>query len=198
MNTRYIPCVAYRRTEQVEARLEASREAVLAAGLTLLGAGGWTAVTVRAVADAAGVATGSLYARFPGGKDDLGVEMFRAAAAREVAAVESAPDVPTAVEVFARRALARPRLAFALLVEPAAPAVEAERLVFRRAHRDVFARLVAATTGRSTDDVAVLVAAAAIVGAVGEALVTPVAKAALVPALVELCVRALPSTVEVP
>ena len=38
--------MAYRRTEQVEARLEASREAVLAAGLTLLADGGWAAVTV--------------------------------------------------------------------------------------------------------------------------------------------------------
>jgi AcrR family transcriptional regulator len=190
--------MAYRRTAQVEARLAASREAMVRAGLALLAAGGWPAVTVRAVAEQAGRSTGSVYARFPGGKDDLDVAMFRAAAAREVEAVTAAADVPTAVEVFARRASRRPRLAFALLAEPASAAVEAERLVFRRAHRDVFARLVAASTGRPADDVAVIVAAAAIVGAVGEALVTPVAAPELVPALVELCVRALPSTVEVP
>jgi AcrR family transcriptional regulator len=196
MNRRYIPSVAYRRTAQVEARLTAAREAVLHAGLTLLGEGGWSAVTVRAVADAGGFSTGSIYTRFPGGIDDLRVALFRAAAAREVAAVAAAPDVAGAVDVFARRALARPRLAFALLAEPASAAVEEERLVFRRTHRDVFVRLIASATGRDPGDVTVAVAAAAVVGAVGEALVSPVAPAReLVPALVELCVRALPAPV---
>jgi AcrR family transcriptional regulator len=190
--------MAYRRTAQVEARLAASREAMIRAGLVRLADGGWPAVTVRAVAEQVGRSTGAVYARFPGGKDDLDVAMFRTAAAREVDAVAAGSDVRAAVEVFARRALARPRLAFALLAEPASAAVEAERLVFRRAHRDVFARLVATSTGRPENDVAVTVAAAAIVGAVGEALVTPVAPAELIPALVELCARALPSTVEAP
>jgi AcrR family transcriptional regulator len=185
----------------VEARLEAAREAVLTAALALLADGGWSAVTVRAVAEESGLSTGSVYARFPGGKDDLGVALFRAAAAREVEAVAAAPDVPAAVEVFARRALARPRLAFALLVEPASEAVETERLVFRRAHRAEFARLVADATGRSRDDTPVVVAAAAIVGAVAEVLVTPLTSrrsSDVIPALVELCVRALPSTLEAP
>jgi AcrR family transcriptional regulator len=193
--------VAYRRTPQVEARLEAAREAVMAAALTLLAEGGWSAVTVRGVAEQAGLSIGSVYARFPGGKGDLGVELFRAAAAREVEAVTAAPDVPTAVDVFARRALARPRLAFALLAEPASEAVEAERLVFRRAHRAQFARLVADATGRRGDDTAVVVAAAAIVGAVGEVLVAPLTTGRstdVIPALVELCVRALPSPLEAP
>jgi hypothetical protein len=105
------------------------------------------------------------------------------------------------VEVFARRALSRPRLAFALLAEPASEAVEAERLVFRRAHRAEFARLVADATGRERDDVAVVVAAAAVVGAVGEVLVTPLTSRRatdVIPALVELCVRALPAPLETP
>jgi AcrR family transcriptional regulator len=188
--------VAYRRTAQVEARLEASRESVLAGALALLADGGWSAVTLRAVAERAGLSTGSVYARFPGGKDDLAVAVFRTAAQREVAAVAGTADVRAAVETFARRALARPRLAFALLAEPAPEAVETERLAFRRAHRDVFAGLVAATTGRARDDVAVVVAAAAIVGAAGEALVTAIPPADLVPTLVELCVRALPAPLE--
>jgi AcrR family transcriptional regulator len=193
--------VAYRRTAQVEARLSAAREAVLDAGLSLLASGGWAAVTVRGVAEEAALSTGSVYARFPGGKDDLGVALFRTAAAREVEAVEAAPDVAAAVEAFARRALARPRLAFALLVEPASEAVEAERLVFRRAHRAVFARLVATATRRRRDDIAVVVAAAAIVGAVGEVLVTPLTSRRehdVIPALVELCVRAIPVPLEAP
>ena len=38
-----------------------------------------------------------------------------------------------------RRALAAPPRAYALLAEPVDPAVEAERLIFRRAYADVFA-----------------------------------------------------------
>src|SRR3712207_6986868 len=44
------------------------------------------------------------------------------------------------VEVFVRRALAEPVRAYALIAEPVDPAVEAERLTFRRAYADLFAR----------------------------------------------------------
>lgn len=80
-----------------------------------------------------------------------------------------------AVAVFSRRALARRGLAYALLAAPSDPAVEAERLVFRRRYRDVFAALV-----REGIDAGLLpmqdamVAAAALTGAIGEVLVGPV------------------------
>ena len=68
--------------------------------------------------------------------------------------------------MFARRALAGRRMAWALIAEPVDPAVEAERLVFRRAYADVFrARL----DGHPQPDLV----AAALVGALAEALVGP-------------------------
>ena len=43
------------------------------------------------------------------------------------------------------RALAEPVRAYALIAEPVDPAVEAERLTFRRAYADLFARALRAT-----------------------------------------------------
>jgi hypothetical protein len=78
------------------------------------------------------------------------------------------------VEAFARRALAGRRLAWALIAEPVDPLVEAERLVFRRAYRDAFATLV--RQGVASGELPpqnVELTSAAIVGAIGEALVGP-------------------------
>ena len=82
------------------------------------------------------------------------------------------------VEAFARRALAGPVLAYALLAEPVDPAVEAERLRFRTGYRDAFARVLedGVRDGelRPHDTRTV---AAALVGALGEALVGPLSTA---------------------
>jgi AcrR family transcriptional regulator len=78
------------------------------------------------------------------------------------------------VEAFVRRALAEPVRAYALIAEPVDPAVEAERLTFRRAYADLFAR--ALRDGVEAGELPPLDAdltAAAIVGALAEALVGP-------------------------
>jgi AcrR family transcriptional regulator len=101
------------------------------------------------------------------------------------------------VETFARRALRGRRLAWALLAEPVDPAVEAERLIFRRAYRDVFAGLLedGIASGELPDQDPELTAAA-LVGAIGEALVGPLSPTAaggdperLVHDLVTFCLR---------
>jgi AcrR family transcriptional regulator len=78
------------------------------------------------------------------------------------------------VETFGRRALAEPVRAYALIAEPVDPAVEAERLTFRRAYAGLFARALA--DGVESGELPPLDAdltAAAIVGALAEALVGP-------------------------
>ena len=67
--------------------------------------------------------------------------------------------------------------AYALIAEPVDPAVEAERLVFRRAYADLFAGALRA--GVESGELApcdVDLVAAAIVGALGEALLGPLAR----------------------
>jgi AcrR family transcriptional regulator len=174
--------VAYRPTERTEARRTAARDRIVRAALELVARGGYREAQVAAVARRAGVATGTVYRHFPS-KADLLTEVFRVASQHEVDAVAAATAAPgatapdriaAAVETFARRALRGRRLAWALLAEPVDPAVEAERLQFRRAYAEVFAAAVrdGIAAGELPDQDAAFTATA-LVGAIGEALVGP-------------------------
>jgi AcrR family transcriptional regulator len=198
--------VAYRPTERTEARRAETRERIVRAAHDLIAHGGYREAQVTAVAARAKVATGSVYRHFPS-KAELFAEVFRRASQREVDAVVAAAATETtatarlavAVETFARRALRGRRLAWALLAEPVDPAVEAERLAFRRAYRDAFATVVAdGVEASELPPQDPLLTAAALVGATGEALVGPLAPGAhdgdedaLVAALVSFCIRSV-------
>ena len=203
----FTSCVPYRPTERTEARKAATRERIVSAALEQVGAGGYASAAVQTVAARAGVAVGTVYRHFPS-KGDLFAEAFRRASQRELDVVvevseadgRSSPErVAAAVETFARRALAGPVLAYALLAEPVDPAVDAERLVFRRAYRDLVAAVV-------RDGVALgllppqnpEVTAAALVGAIAEALVGPLAAGAAevdtIPSLITFAHRATGAT----
>ena len=171
----------YRPTERTRARLAAARERIVSAALTQLAEGGYASASVVAVARRAGVATGSVYRHFPS-KGDLFAEVFRRASQREVDVLVSMTDLhePVAqrlaawVEAFVRRALAEPVRAYALIAEPVDPAVEAERLTFRRAYADLFERALrdGMRAGQLPSQETEL-AATAIVGALAEAMVGP-------------------------
>src|SRR4051794_424533 len=203
--------MAYRPTERTRARAAAARERIVAAALDQLAEGGYASASMVAVARRAGVATGSVYRHFPS-KGDLFAEAFRRASQRELDVVvevaarsDSARErVAAAVEAFCRRALAGPVLAYALIAEPVDPAVEAERLRFRVGYRDAFAGVLAdgvregALRPHDTHTVA-----AALVGALGEALVGPLSTAnghgshePLIATLVQFCEEALPRAQE--
>jgi AcrR family transcriptional regulator len=167
-------------------RRAATRDAIVAGTLSLVAEGGYAAAAMQDVARRAGVATGSLYRHFPS-KGELLARVFQEAADRELALVaEIAEDasrpplerLAAALETFARRALAAPRMAYALMAEPVDPAVEAARLDNKRAYQRVFAALldeaVAAKEIRALDS---QLAAAAIIGAFQEALIAPLARA---------------------
>jgi AcrR family transcriptional regulator len=176
--------VPYRPTERTRARLAAARERVVDAALDQLAEGGYASASIAAVARRAGVATGTVYRHFPS-KVDLFAEVFRRAAQREVDVLRSMTDrsepvthrLAAWVEAFVRRALAEPVRAYALIAEPVDPAVDAERLTFRRAYADLFER--ALRDGVQAGQIPPLDAeltAAAIVGALAEALVGPLAR----------------------
>lgn len=151
-----------------------TRQRLLDATTELLAEGGYAAATVAALTSRAGVASGTLYRHFAS-KEELFVEIFRKLSGRELAAMrqaaegESAPldRLEAAIDAFARRALAEPRVAWALLAEPVDALVDAERLEYRRRYRD----LVAGVVPQNSPTLA-----AAIVGGVSEALVGPLAE----------------------
>jgi AcrR family transcriptional regulator len=198
--------VAYRSTPRTRARAADVRERIVSAAHDQLAEGGYASAGVQVVARRAGVATGSVYRHFPS-KAELFAEVFRRAAQREVDAVSAAAGdaglpaaerIAAAVEAFARRAFAAPVRAYALLAEPVDPAVEAERLIFRRAYADRFgAALRDGVEAGELEPMDVDLVAAALVGALGEALVGPLAaraergEEALVASLQSFCLSAI-------
>jgi AcrR family transcriptional regulator len=173
--------VPYRPTERTRARLAAARERIVDAALAQLAEGGYASASVVAVARRAGVATGTVYRHFPS-KGDLFAEVFRRASQREVDVLRSMTDraepvthrLAAWVEAFVRRALSEPVRAYALIAEPVDPAVDAERLTFRRAYADLFERALRdGEQGGQIPPLDAELTAAAIVGALAEALVGP-------------------------
>jgi AcrR family transcriptional regulator len=159
-----------------------TRRRILQAAHDLVAEGGYASAGVQAVADRAGVATGTVYRHFDS-KAELFAEVFREAAQRELDVVTElargagesvAERIGAGSEAFARRALAAPVMAYALLIEPVDPAIEAERLRFRHGYHEVFAR--ALDEGVASGELQPMdtgVVGAALVGALAEALVGP-------------------------
>ena len=160
----------------------ATRHRLLAAARELIEEGGYASASVAAIAERAGVASGTVYRHFDS-KADLFLEVFRAVCAGEERAMRAAADEagPGAVDrleavlaTFARRALQNRRLAWALLAEPVDPLVDAERLAYRERYASlVAAELRAAVEAGEIPAQDVSFTAAALVGGCGEALVGP-------------------------
>jgi AcrR family transcriptional regulator len=195
--------MAYRRTPAIQARLDGQRRAIADAAAAQLADHGYAGCSVAAVAERAGVASGTVYRHFAS-KADLVAEVFRTVCGREVDAVRSAVDgqasvegrITAVVDTFAGRALKSPRLAYALLTEPVDPVVDELRLEFRVAFRDIAAAAIAdgVRAGMLPPQNADVVAAA-LVGAIGEALAGPLAAGTedpdTVPTLIRFAHRAI-------
>jgi AcrR family transcriptional regulator len=200
--------VAYRATERTEARKAAVRARITTSARELIAQGGYAAAQISAVAERAGVATGTVYRYFPS-KSGLFAEVFREASQHEVDAMRTAVEeasgpaperIAAGIEAFARRALRGRRLAWALLAEPIDPAVEAERLHFRHSYRDLMAEVI--REGIETGEIPSQDAdatAAALIGAIGETMLGPLSPTAngrgdaeaLIASLITFCTRAI-------
>ncbi len=172
--------MAYRATERTRTAAQKRRGLLLEESARLVASGGFAAAKVKTIADRCEVGVGTVYSYFES-RSDLLAEVFRVAACRELAVVGDAvrnagPGAPEKVDAliasFASRALHGRRTAWSLLFEPVDPAVEAERLRFRGSYvalgEAVLREGIAAgeLTAQRPD-----VTAAAMVGAVAEALV---------------------------
>jgi AcrR family transcriptional regulator len=174
------------RVIELPPRREDTRTRLLRAGGEVLETGGYAAASVAAIAERAGVATGTLYRHFPS-KAELFVELFRAigdaelAAMHEAAAVTrtAADELEAVIATFAGRAMARPRLAWALVYEPLDPLVDAERVRYRRAYAQRMASFVRERVeGGELPDQDPDTTAAALIGGIVEALVSPLSPVA--------------------
>ena len=161
--------------------LSAARHQVALVGLRDL--------NVTDVAREAGVSVGTMYRHFPA-KHELLAEIVDDICGHEreiVAKVAADGDDPAArlaaaVRCFAERAVASGRVAYAVIAEPAPAEIEAERLAHRRALADIFGEIIADGVAADVDrgrfpDQDPAISSAAIVGAVSEVLVGPLAPA---------------------
>jgi AcrR family transcriptional regulator len=175
--------MVYRRTDRVVRRLAARQEAILEAARALAAEGGMGAVQIAPVAARAGIAAGTVYRYFPS-KTELVAALVAAVSERELAAVRRAADaapgplsaLAAAVTTLAARALRHHRLAWAAIAEPVDAEIDAVRLVHRKAlAAELEGRLAAALRAGHLPEQDVRVAAPALLGALLEGLVGPLA-----------------------
>ena len=173
----------YRRTDNVVRRLAAREQVILTAATELAAEGGMAAVQIAAVAARAGIAAGTVYRYFPS-KTDLIAELVAAVAGSELDAMKAAGDaapgpmsaLAASISTFASRALAERKLAWAVMAEPVDAEVDAMRLDFRQSlAAELEGRIEIAIAGRHLPDQDARVAAPALVGALMEGLLGPLA-----------------------
>jgi AcrR family transcriptional regulator len=189
----------YRRTENVVRRLAAREQSILTAALSLAGEGGMHAVQIAAVAKRANIAAGTVYRYFPA-KTDLVADVIAAVSEREMTAMRRAADaapgplsaLAACIATFAARALAERKLAWAALAEPVDAEVDVMRLDFRQAIAvEIEARIHAARIRQLLPEQDARAAAPAIVGALVEGLIGPLAPEPSEPAAAREAVQAM-------
>jgi len=173
----------YRRTENVQRKLAARHEAILTAARAIASEAGIAAVQIAPVAERAGIAAGTVYRYFPS-KTELIAELVAALARAEIAALSQAADtapgplsaLAAAIATFGARSLADRRLAFALIAEPVGRAADDARVAYRRALAGAFeSRIRTALAGGHLPDQDAATTAPALVGALIEGLIGPLA-----------------------
>jgi len=175
--------MACRRTENVIRRLHARHDAIVEAAREAATAGGMAAVQIAPIAERAGVAAGTVYRYFPGKVELIGA-LVESVAEREIEAVRRAADaapgplsaLAAAVASFGIRALRHRRLAWAVTAEPVDADTDAARQHFRSSLAiEIEGRIRAAIDGGHLPEQDAGLAAAALVGAVLEGLIGPLA-----------------------
>jgi AcrR family transcriptional regulator len=177
----------YRRTENVERRLAARHEAIIAAARDIASEGGMAAVQIVPVAQRAGIAAGTVYRYFPA-KIDLVAALLGEISETEIDALRRAADgapgplsaLAASIMTFAVRALRARRLVYAAIAEPVDAELDEVRLSFRQSLAAEFARRIAAAAkGSHLPDQDAALSAAALVGVLIEGLVGPLAPDAM-------------------
>jgi AcrR family transcriptional regulator len=174
--------LSYRRTDRVAARLADNRTRIVEAAREQVSRGGWANTQITSVAAAAGLATGTVYRHFAS-KTELFAEVLANVSVREIEVLDAIATTAkspidglhAAVRAFVKRAMANPRLAYALIAEPCEREIDAARLTYRAAISQQILKLVRA--GQRDGSFAVFlrgdVAASVIVGGFMEALIGP-------------------------
>jgi AcrR family transcriptional regulator len=175
--------MVYRRTQQVMKRLAARRRAILAAARDTASNSGMAAVQIAPVALRANVAAGTVYRYFPSKADlisELIVEVARDELTAIRAAAAAAPGPSSALAAtlatVAVHMASHRKLMWGILAEPIDVDVVATRLASRRDIADeIETRIIAAVRAGHLPAQDTSLAATALLGALHESLVGPLA-----------------------
>jgi AcrR family transcriptional regulator len=179
--------MVYRRTQQVVKRLAARRSTILEAARDAAADGGMRAVQIAPVAARANVAAGTVYRYFPS-KADLISELIVEVSRNKLAAIRRAADaapgpssaLAAAVTTVAVHVVTHRKLAWGILAEPVDVDVSASRLASRREIAgEIELRIAAAVRAGHLPAQDTALAATALLGALHESLVGPLAPANL-------------------
>lgn len=177
--------MVYRRTHQVVKRLAARRNAILAAARDAAAEGGMAAVQIAPVATRANVAAGTVYRYFPS-KADLISELIADVSRAELTAIRRAADaapgpssaLAAAVTTIAVHVVSNRKLSWGILAEPVDVDVTESRVASRREiAAEVETRIEAAVRAGHLPAQDISLAATALIGALHESLVGPLASA---------------------
>lgn len=180
---RYLASMVYRRTQQVVKRLAARRSAILAAARDAAADGGMGAVQIAPVATRANVAAGTVYRYFPS-KADLISELIAEVSRDKLVAIRRAADaapgpssaLAAAVTTVAVHIASHRKLAWGILAEPVDVDVTASRIASRREiAAEIELRISAAVRAGHLPAQDTALAATALLGALHESLVGPLA-----------------------
>lgn len=172
--------MAYRQTAGTRRRAEEKRDALLRAGTRLVATSGFGSAKVTAIARECDVSTGSLYSYFAN-HDELLAAVFDRAASHELKVVRQAvadsSEGPAGrlcelIRTFAGRAVRGRQMAWSLLFEPVSPAVEQQRLTFRRAYVEMGEEIIRDGIADGTFvEQSVPLVSSAVMGAIYQALI---------------------------
>lgn len=177
--------MAYRRTENVIARLNARHDSIVEAARAAAASGGMAAIQIVPVAERAGVAAGTVYRYFPG-KNELVGALVESISALEIQELQRAADdapgplsaLAATIATFATRAMRNRRLTWAVIAEPVDVDTDAARQGYRMAlAAEIEGRIRTAIDGGHLPEQDAALLAPAILGAIMEGLVGPLAPA---------------------
>lgn len=141
--------MAYQKSDYVLEKMQKTRELLIASGRELVQAGGWKNCTVTAVAQNAGVATGTLYTYF---KDitELNMVIYSQIADEELGFLTAIANSDAsavdrfieAVMVYVGRALRGRVKAYAQIAEPLNPKMEQQKIGYQNKFSACFEQII--------------------------------------------------------
>lgn len=173
-----------RETSLLRTKRDHQHELLLKIAESIMKEGGFAALSMQALAEGMGTGISSLYRHYKS-KDELCAALFRLNTDKEIEAVREAlhskgsieERIAKGIEVFVHRALQRPKLTWAMIAEPVAPAVEAARLEYRETFATTFAEVISeALPNDKLSKQNSNLAATALIGGMAEVLVNPLTK----------------------